>query len=161
MINKKMKIITGIIAIIAIFGLFVIADYFALFGTEKTLKIEFVEVRLRTLNAETGSLVFDVGVRCFQKGNMNACTRRESHQAGVVAVHIPVRRVIESTLLFDKSEEIIRTADPKMQIMLLHQNYNNPIKAILLDEIYAHSGIEYTVAMPPRKWDAPEVETDE
>jgi hypothetical protein len=160
--NKKIKIFaTSMASVIIISGLFVTADYFALFGTKTNLKLDFVEVRFRTLNKDTGALVFDVGVRCFQKNNMNACTRRESHQAGVVAAHIPVRRVIKSTLLFKKSEEIIKVADPKMHVMLVHQNYNNPTKTILLEDIYTKKQTEYTVEMPPRKWAEPETEDDE
>jgi len=152
--NKQIKnFATIIISVAIIAGAFVTADYFALFGTKTTLKLDFVEARFRTLNKDTGALVFDVGVRCFQKNNMDACTRRESHQAGVVAAHIPVRRVIESTLLFVKTEDTIKSADPKLHVMLMHQNYNNPTKTILLEDIYSGKQTEYTVEMPPRHWD--------
>ncbi len=160
--TKIVKIIVIIaIAIAILAGSFVTADYFALFGTKKNLKLDFVEARFRTLDKETGALVFDVGVRCFQQNNMNACSRRDSHQAGVVSAHIPVRRLIESTLLFKKSEEIIKSADPELHVMLMHQNYYNPTKTILLDDIYSHKQIEYTVEMPPRKWEQPEEDEDE
>ncbi len=154
--KKKIKIFTTtIVSVVIISGVFVTADYFALFGTKTTLKLDFVEARFRTLNKDTGALVFDVGVRCFQKNNMDACTRRESHQAGVVSAHIPVRRVIESTLLFKKSEKFIKAADPKLHVMLMHQNYNNPTITILLEDIYSGKQTEYTVEMPPRHWDEP------
>lgn len=161
--KKQIKIFAAIIAsVVIIAGAFVTVDYFALFGTKTTVKLDFVEARFRTLNKETGALVFDVDVRCFQKNNMDACTRRESHQAGVVAAHIPVRRVIESTLLFKKSEDTIKAADPNMHVMLRHQNYNNPIKTILLEDIYSGTQTEYTVEMLPRHWDEPtEEESDE
>jgi hypothetical protein len=154
--KKKTKIFaTIVVSAVVIAGAFVTADYFALFGTKTILKLDFVEARFRTINKDTGALVFDVGVRCFQKNNMDACTRRESHQAGVVAAHIPVRRVIESTLLFKKSEDTIKAADPKLHVMLMHQNYNNPIKTILLEDIYSGTQTEYTVEMPPKEWDEP------
>lgn len=162
--NKKTKIFSSIIAgVVIVAGLFVTADYYGLFGIRTELKLNFVEARFRTLDKETGALVFDVGVRCFQKNNMDACTRRESHQAGVVAAHIPVRRVIKSTLFFKKSEEIIKSADPKLHVMLMHQNYNNPTKTILLDDIYTKKQTEYNVEMPPRKWAEPQqdIEDDE
>ena len=161
--KKKIKIFATILAsIIIVSGAFVTADYFAVFGTKTILKLDFVEARFRTLNKDTGALVFDVVVRCFQKNNMGACSRRKSHQAGVFALHIPVRRVIESTLLFEKSEEIIKSADPKLHVMLMHQNYYKSTKTILLEDIYSGKQTEYTVEMPPRHWDEPtEENTDE
>lgn len=155
--NKNLKIgIYALISVLFISGLFVVADYYSLFGTKTTLKLDFLEVRIRTIDAETGALVFDVGVRCFQKNTMDACTRRESHKAGIVAAHIPVRRVIVSSLLFKKSEEIIKAADPKMHIMLMHRNYYNPTKTILLEDVYSNKLVDYTVEMPPRKWEEQE-----
>jgi hypothetical protein len=148
-------------SIILLCGLFVIGDYFSLFGTKTNLKLVFAEVRFRTLDADTRGLVLDVGVRCFQKHNKNACTRRNSHRAGIVAAHVPVRRVIVSSFLFKKSEQIIKAADPKMHFMLLHQNYHNQTKTILLDDIYANKVNEYTIEMPPRKWEEQEEQTDE
>ena len=161
--KKQIKIFTTIIVpIIIISGAFVMADYFAVFGTKTILKLDFVEARFRTLNKDTGALVFNVGVRCFQKNNIDACARKESYQAGVVAAYIPVRRVIESTLLFEKSEYMIKSADPNLHIMLMHQNYNNPTKTILLEDIYSGKQTEYTVEMPPRIWDEPtEEDVDE
>ncbi len=157
----KKKIIFGVLTIVVLAILFVIADYFALFGINTKVKLDFVETNIRTIDAETGKLVFDVGVRCFQKKNENACTRRESHRAGVVSVHIPVRRVIQSTLLFKKAEELIKAADPKIHIMSIHQDYYNPTKTVLLDDIYNQRKINYTVEMPPRKWPSPEGESNE
>ena len=161
--KKKIKIFVTILAsIIIVSGVFVTADYFAVFGTKTILKLDFVEARFRTINKDTGALVFEVGVRCFQRNNMDACTRRDSHQAGVVSAHIPVRRVIESTLLFEKSEDIIKSADPNLHVMLMHQNYNNPTKTILLEDIYSGKKMEYIVEMSPRYWDEPtEENTDE
>ena len=95
-------------------------------------------------------MVLNVGIRCFQKHNNNACTRRDSHRVGIVSVHIPVRRMIRSTLLFNKSENIIKTADPKIHIMLIHQNYRNPVKTLLLDDVYNNKVNEYDVKMKPR-----------
>ena len=155
------KVVYGVSAILALAVIFIIADYFALFGTSTKIKLDFVETNIRTIDAETGSLVFEVGVRCFQHKNDNACTRRESHRAGVVSVHIPVRRVIKKTLLFKKSEELIKAKDPKIHIMLIHQDYYNPTKTVLLDDIYTQKVIDYTVEMKPRQWDLPEGEADE
>ena len=92
------------------------------------------------------------GVRCFQKRNNNACTLRDSHQAGVVAVHVPYKRIVESTLLFTKKETIEKAADPKIHMMFIHNDYLNTTKSLLLDEVFTSSGKEYTVEMPARDW---------
>ncbi|HIF51271.1 MAG TPA: hypothetical protein EYQ42_07080 [Thiotrichaceae bacterium] len=140
---------------------FVTADYFALFGTKLDVRLDFVELRFRTVNADTGSPVMEVGVRCFQKHNTNACTRRDSHRVGIVSVHIPVRQVIKKTILFEMEEEIIKTTDPKLNIMLLHQNYDNPTRTFLMDDIYANKIGEVTVKMPPIAWEDAEEEQEE
>lgn len=161
--NKKVikQGITVVSTLLLLCGLFVTADYFSLFGTKTRVKLDFVEARFRTIDAETGDLVLDVGVRCFQKNNKNACTRRDSHRVGIVTVHVPVQRVTRSTLLFKKSEEMIKASDPEIHIMFIHQDYFNPTETLLLDDVYANKVNEYTVEMPPRKWAGQEEETNE
>jgi hypothetical protein len=147
--------------LILISSLFVTADYFSLFGTKVDVKLNFIEVRIRTLNADTGGLIMNVGVRCLQKHNENACTRKDSHRVGVVSVNIPIRRVIKKTLLFQKSEEMIKTADPKIHIMLINQNYESTTKTFLMEDLYANKKNEYVMKMPPKAWGDSEEETNE
>ncbi|MCZ6803817.1 MAG: hypothetical protein O7D86_07770 [Proteobacteria bacterium] len=64
---------------------------------------------------------------------------------------------IKKTVLFQKSEELIKAKDPIMQIMFLHHNYHNPIETLLLDDVYSGKVNEYTVNMKPRIWE----DTDE
>ena len=64
-----------------------------------------------------------------------------------------MRRVIKKSVLFEKSEELIKAADPKIHIMFLHQNYHNPVETLLLDEVYSNKINEYTVNMKPRIWE--------
>jgi hypothetical protein len=158
--NKEMvRLVIYIVSfLILISGLFVTADYFSLFGTKLDVRLDFSEVRFRTLDADTGGVVMRVGARCTQKHIGNACTRRESHQVGVVSVHIPVQRVIKRTILFKKEEEIVKTLDPKIHIMLIHQNYSNPIKTLLMEDIYSNRVTEYVIKMSPIKWEEQEEE---
>lgn len=95
--NKKtIKLVVSIVSSLMLaIGTFVVADYFALFGTTIEKKLEFSEIRIRTMDKDTGAIIMHVGVRCFQKNNMNACTRKESHKVGVVSVNIPVQRGIK------------------------------------------------------------------
>ena len=161
--NKKSirRVIYIVSSLIFLSGLFVTADYFSLFGSKVDVKLDFVEVRFRTVNADTGGLIMHVGVRCFQKNNNNACTRRESHRVGVVSVHMPLRRVIQKTLLFEKPGEIIKTTDPKINFMLLHQNYHNPIKTLLMDELYSNKVSHYVIEMKPKDWAEAEAEASD
>lgn len=156
--NKKtIKLIVSIVlSLMLAVGAFVVADYFALFGTKLDLRLEFSEIRFRTLDEETGGIIMHVGVRCIQKGINNACTRRESHKVGVVLVQVPVQHVIKKTNLFKKEEEIVKTLDPKIHIMLIHQNYHSLSKTLLMEELYLNKVTEYEIKMTPRKWETPE-----
>jgi hypothetical protein len=160
--KKPVQIAIVIVSIlIFISGFFVVADYFSLFGTKVEVKLEFIEVRIRTLNADTGGLIMNVGVRCLQKHNENACTRKDSHRVGIVSVNVPIRRVTKKTLLFQKAEEIIKTADPKIHIMLINQNYVNTTKTFLMEDLYTNKKHEYVMEMPPIDWGDSEEETNE
>jgi hypothetical protein len=159
--KKKIKIFaTIIVSVLIIAGAFVTADHFELFGSKIEKRLDFAEIRFRTLDKDTGAIVADVGVRCFQKQNMNACTRKDSHQLGVVSVNIPVQRAVKKTLLFKKAEDVYRSIDPKMNIMLLHQNYHNPTVTIIMEDVYANKLDEQTVEMPPREWKEPAEDRD-
>jgi hypothetical protein len=160
--KKKIKIFaTIIVAVIIIAGALVMADYFELFGSKIEKRLDFAEIRFRTLDKETGAVITDVGVRCFQKNNMNGCTRKDSRQLGVVSVNIPVQRAVKKTLLFKKAEEIYKSIDPKMNIMLMHQNYRNPIVTLMMDDVYSNKVDEQTVEMPPIDWGDSASEHDE
>jgi hypothetical protein len=148
--KKALRPVVFIVSsLLVICGLFVTADYFAVFGTTVETKLDFAEVRFRTVDKESGNLIMNVGVRCFQKRNKNACTRRDSDQVGVVAVHIPVQRGIKKTVLFTKINEIYKSVDPKIHIMLIHQNYKNQMKTLLMEDVYSNKVSEQTVEMLP------------
>ena len=157
--NILKKAVYAVSSLIVICTLFVLADYFGLFGTTVEKRLSFAEIRFRTVDKETGTPIMHVGVRCFQKNNMNGCTRKESKRVGTVSVNIPVQRAVKKTLFFKKAEEIYKSIDPKMNIMLIHQNYHNPITTILMEDLYLQKITEQVVEMPPRAW--PDSETEE
>ncbi len=160
--KKAIRLAVYIISpLILVSGLFVTADYFSLFGTKLDVRLDFSEVRFRTLDADTGGVILRVRVRCTQKHIENACTRRESHQVGVVSVHIPVQRVIKKTILFKKEEEIVKTLDPKIHIMLIPQNYPNQIQTLLMEDLYANRVTEYVIKMSQKKLEEQEENTNE
>ncbi len=151
--NKKIKIIASIITALALLvaGV-VVADYFKLLGTTTNTYLDFIEVRVRTLDKANGNLIVGAGVRCYSRHNINACTLRDSHQAGIVAVHIPYRRIVESSLFFTKNEEIKKPSDKNINIIFIHNDYLNTHLGLNVDEMFENSGKEYVVKMPARDW---------
>ena len=129
----------------------VMADYFSLFGVTQQEKTGFIDVQFKTVDAENGLLVSDVHVRCFQKMNENACGQRDSHEPGMVYIKIPVSRVVSRSLFFNQGEVIIKTHDPKLHIMFIHPDYDNPINSFELIELYANPDRQVLVNMVPRE----------
>jgi len=129
----------------------VVADYFSLFGISKQEKLEFVEARFKTVDAENGGPVFDVHVRCFQKMNENACTQRDSYTPGVVSIKIPMRRIVTQSLFFNQGEVLLGTLDPKLHIMFIHSDYSNPVESFIIIDIFNNPGQQYLVKMLPEK----------
>ncbi len=159
--KKTLKTIVYIVSfIIIISGLFVAADYFEMFGTTIEKRLSFAEVRFRTVDADTGGIVMNAGARCFQKNNMNACTLKDSHKVGIVSVNIPVQRAVKKTILFNKAEEIYKSIDPKINIMIIHGDYHSLTTALLMEDLYSIKVSERTVEMMPREWSNQEEEDE-
>jgi hypothetical protein len=161
--NKKIKpAVYAILIIIFASGLFVVADYYELFGSTVEKRLSFAEIRFRTIDKETGGIIMNVtGVRCFQKTNNNSCTRKESHQVGVVSVNVPVQKAVKKTLLFKKAEEVYKSIDPEINIMIVHSDYYKPTVIMKMEELYANSVIEKTIEMSPVIPDGQEPEEEE
>jgi hypothetical protein len=128
-------------------GLFVTGDYFGVFGLKKYLVLDFAESSFRPVDKETGAPVIDVKIRCFQKGNSNACTQKESRSTGVIIVRVPVQKLVWETLLFKNKEELVATNDPQLQIMFIHYNYNNPVATFSIEDLYNNPVSKYSIKM--------------
>ena len=146
------KIYYSIFAVIVLSALFVLADYFALFGTKTNIKLDFAEGTFRTVDAETGDLVLQVIVRCIQKHNNKACTQRETNKANIVSVHLPMKRIVTESLLFKQSEKTEKPADPNIQIKFIHPNYGLPFVKFKVDDFYAGKLNEYVIKMNRIDW---------
>ena len=134
--------------IVLVIASFVTCDYFALFGTRTESRYDFVEIDFNPVDQKTGAPVMDVHVRCFQTNNNNACTEKKSNRPGIVAVNIPVTRVVTRSLLFIKDEKIQRTLDPKIHIMLIHKDYANPVETVMIHELDQLEGKTINVKLP-------------
>ena len=145
---KRYFIYTSIVFAVVATGI-VIADYCSLFGIAKQEKLEFVEARFKTVDAETGGPVFDVHVRCFQKMNENACTQRDSYTPGVVSIKVPMRIIVSQSLFFNQDEMLLGTLDPELHIMFIHADYSKPVKSIKIIDIFNNPGQQDIVKMAP------------
>ena len=146
------KVYYSIFAVIIISVLFVLADYFALFGTKTNIKLDFAEGTFRTVNEDTGELVIRAFVSCIQKFNEKACTQRESNKNGIVSVHIPIKRIVEESFFFNQSEQIEKTIDSNFHIKFIHPNYRIPFQTFQMEDFYAGKFKEYIIKMTPVDW---------
>ena len=142
---KKILIVLSIVLSLA--GLFVTGDYFGLFGLKKYMVLGFAESSFKPVDKETGAPVLDVKIRCFQKGNSNACTQKESRSTGVVIARIPVQKLVWETLLFKNKEELLATNDPQLHIMFIHYNFSNPVETFTIEDLYNKPVRKYPVKM--------------
>ena len=137
---------TGILLVASL--LFVIADYFSLFGVKEIEKFDLVELNFVTIDEENGAPVTEVKARCFQKKNNNACALREGTGINSVSINIPVQKIQTRSILFEKEVRIKKTADPKIHIMFIHKDYANPVETIFIDELSALKERTITIKMP-------------
>jgi len=144
--NKK-KYITISILISAVI-LFIVADYYSMFGVKQIEKFDFTEINFNTVDEESGAPVEGVKVRCFQKKNNNACTQRNSGQISIVSINIPVQKIVTQSILFEQDVEIKKTKDPKIHVMFIHQDYASPVETLFVEELLELKDKNIIVKMP-------------
>ena len=146
--TKPVKnILIALLVVLSLTGLFVTGDYFGLFGLKKYLVLDFAESSFKPVDKGSGASVIDVKIRCFQKGNSNACTQKESGSTGIVIARVPVQKLVWESLLFKNREELVATNDPKLHIMFIHYNYNNPVMTFTIEDLYNEPVSKYPVIM--------------
>ncbi len=133
--------------VLGLAGLFVAGDYFGLFGLKKYLVLDFVESSFKPVDKETGAPVLEVKIKCFQKGNENACTQKDSRTTGIIIARIPVQKLVWESLLFKNKEELLATNDPQLHMMFIHYNYNNPVETFTIEDLYNDPVSKYPVKM--------------
>ena len=97
--------LVALLVVLSLAGIFVAGDYFGLFGLKKYLVLDFIETSFKPVDKDTGAPILDVKLRCFQKGNGNACTQKESRLTGIVMARIPIQKLVWKSLLFKNKEE--------------------------------------------------------
>ncbi len=133
--------------VLGLAGLFVAGDYFGLYGLKKYLVLDFAESSFRPVDKETGAPVLEVRIKCFQKGNVNACTQKDSRTTGIIIARIPVQKLVWESLLFKNKEELVATNDPLLHMMFIHYDYNNPVETFTIENLYNNPVSKYSVKM--------------
>lgn len=148
--SSKSKKTLSILAIVALLvGGFVGADYFGLFGIHEDSMTEFVEFRVRTLDAETGREITGVHIRCFQYGTNNACGQPPSRERGVVRVSLLVEKHVRESLLFQHDVRYSPIKEDELRIMYIHTEYDKPVQRYSISEMMEHPDQLFTVELPP------------
>lgn len=144
----KKSLITSVIIIFLAIA-FVLADYFAVFGTKFETSFDMVEAIFKPIDKKTGQVVLDeIRVRCTQKGVEEACTQKPSKYLGQLRVNVPVVRLKEKTLFFTKDEGAIKSTDPDLNVMLMSQKYSIQINTFSYEELINSSEVkEYIIEM--------------
>jgi len=147
-VSKPIKNSLVVLSIVlGLAGLFVAGDYFGQFGLKKYLVLDFAESSFKPVDKETGAPVLEVKIKCFQKGNENACTQKDSHTTGIIIARIPVQKLVWESLLFKNKEELVATNDPQLHMMFIHYNYNNPVETFTIEDLYNDPVSKYPVKM--------------
>ena len=146
--TKSVKISVVVFAVVlGLAGVFVTVDYFGLFGLKKYLVLDFAESSFKPVDKETGAPVLGVHIKCFQKGNENACTQKESRSTGIVIARIPVQKLVWESLLFKNKEELVAITDPRLHIMFIHYDFTNPVETFVIEDLYNKPLRKYPVRM--------------
>ncbi len=146
----KNKILLIAVSIVLSGAGFVGADYVGLFGITEKPEYVLQEVRIRPYNMFDNAPIEGVRVRCFQQGNGNACTQRDSGRLGIVSVMVPSIKLSRRSLLFEKGYHYIGSRDPKIQIMLIHVDYISKVESVEVAGLLNLPGKLYKVNMEPR-----------
>ena len=145
---RKVHIAIG--ALVVAIMIFVVGDYFSLFGVTRLARLDYIQVNFKPVDQDTGAPVVDTHARCFQKKNRNACSEVDSGKVGILALKIPVHRIITRSLLFEQGMEMVETADPKLHIMFIHHNYANPVETFMTADLPRLAGKQVKILMPKK-----------
>lgn len=147
--KTKKRLTFGALGVVCLAGLFVAADYAGLFGVYEDAMTEFVEFKVRTLDAETGRKISDVKIRCFQYGTNNACGQPPSNERGVVRVSLLVEKHVRKSLLFTRKVWYSPIIENELRIMYIHGDYDKPVQRYDISELMKKPDQTFTVEMSP------------
>ena len=135
------------IVLLGLAALSITGDYFGVFGLKKYLVLDFAESSFKPIDKDSGAPVLEMRIKCFQKGNENACTQKENATIGIITVRIPVQKLVWRSLLFKTKEELVATNDPQLHMMFIHYNYDNQVETFIIEDLYNNPLSKYSVKM--------------
>jgi len=154
--NKTVLIVT--VCILAATG-FVVADYFALFGTSEKSEFVLQEITFRPIDERSNSPIIGTRIRCFQEGRKNdVCFQKDSGKLGEVSIMVPRTRISNNSLLFEQAYHFSSNGSSKVHIMLMHLDYSNQIEGYDANELFKNTEEIYKVKMTPHEFNDTESE---
>lgn len=136
-----------LLLVLVLGGMFVMADYFGLFGLRERTTADFFSFRVQTVDADTGQRIGGVVVRCFQHGRQNVCTQTDTGRYGELNVMLPLQKVTLESLLFRRSEVFVLPEDTEVRTMYIHPDYQRVTEFYRIDELIEQPGRVHAVAM--------------
>lgn len=147
--QTKKRLMFGVLGAACLAVVIVAADYLGLFGIHEDSMTEFVEFKVKTLDAETGRKISDVKIRCFQYGTNNACAQPPSNERGVVRVSLLVEKHVCKSLLFTQKVWYSPIIEDELRIMYIHGDYHKPVQRYDIPELMENPEQIFTVELPP------------
>lgn len=147
------KLLKYAIYLVIVILLFVLADYFALFGTKSKKVLDFSIIHFKTVDEQTGAPIFSAHIKCYRHRNQDICQERQGKKKDIVSAYFPLHKVQENTFLFTKDEKIPTAAEPMFKIMFIHNDYQKVSKDFDMNEIYNNSGAEIEVKMKSQNFE--------
>lgn len=136
-----------LLLVLVLGGVFVMADYFGLFGLRERTTADFFSFRVQTVDADTGQRIDGVVVRCFQHGRQNVCTQTGTGRYGEMNVMLPLQKVVLESLLFRRSEVFVLPDDTGLRAMYIHPDYQRLTEFYRIDELVEQPGRVHEVTM--------------
>lgn len=112
-----------LILLIALGSVFVVVDYFGLFGLRERTTTDFFSFRVQTMDADTGQRIDGVIVRCFQRARQNVCTQTATGRYGEFNVMLPMEKVVLESWLFQHSAVFVIPDDSEIRAMYIHPDF--------------------------------------
>ena len=124
-----------VIAIIVAAILFVVGDWFGLYGTKLKQLPDFVHIIFVTRDADTGEPVEETHVVCSRPMSRSVCSERLTGIPGQTEVTFGVFREELASFLFTKEQGFSLGSDGEMTMSFIHPNYERHIMVVDQDTI--------------------------
>lgn len=153
---KNKKILVAVMVVITATG-FVLADYFALFGSSERTEFILQEIRFRPVNEGSNSPIIGARIRCFQAGRKkDVCFQKNSGKLGLVSIMVPRSRISSNSLLFEQSYHFSSHGSTDINIMLMHLDYVNHVNNYDANDLFENLEKIHQIKMQPNEYDEPD-----